>query len=51
MCTLFYRRTDSFDAELYDGEQYSAESDTDENDGPQEREAMVYQEVKPVSLP
>ena len=46
-----YRRTDSFDSELYDGEQYSTESDIDENDGPTEREAMVYQETKSVSLP
>ena len=43
-----YRRTDSFDSELYDGEQYSTESDMDENDGPAEREAMVYQETKEV---
>ena len=43
-----YRRTDSFDSELYDGEQYSTESDMDENDGPIEREAMVYQETKEV---
>ena len=43
------RRTDSFDSELYDGEQYSTESDIDENDAPQQREAMVYQETKTVS--
>ena len=45
-----YRRTDSFDSELYDGEQYSTESDMDENDGPIEREAMVYQETKEVTF-
>lgn len=46
-----HRRTDSF--ELNDGEQYteySTESDIDENDGPQEREAMVYQAAKTKKL-